>query len=240
MNTQKNDQIPKREDIWLLRKKLVRWFRNNKREYPWRHTEDPFKFLIAEIMLRRTKADQVKPVYENFFKKFPNIKSIISADINTINNILYPLGLNKRYSKVIMLAEALLEHHNCRLLLKRAELKKLPGIGDYSAGALLSIVYKKREWIVDNNVVRLFSRYFGIKLRGEGRRDNKIISIAKEYISKGDPKKSNLALLDFSALICQPKSPKCKSCLLKELCFYYKNFKNYNQPNNKLKVINIV
>jgi len=222
MKAKKSNQIPRREDIWMLRKNLVRWFRNNRREYPWRDTKDPFKFLIAELMLRRTKADQVKPVYEVFLEKFPDIKSIISADANNIKEILYPLGLRKRFPIIILLAKELMEHHNCIVPIKKEELKKLPGVGDYSAGALLSIVFKKREWIVDSNIVRLFSRYFDIKHKGEGRRDSNIVSIAKEYISKGNPKKSNLAILDFAALICRPKKPQCNLCPLEEICSYNK------------------
>ena len=102
-------------------------------------------------------------------------------------------------------------------------LKKLTGVGDYVAGAVLSLAYDKREWIVDNNVVRIFKRYFGIETSGEGRRNKKIITLAKKYIQSKNPKKTNLAILDFSAMVCTSRSPQCSSCVLKHNCFYLSN-----------------
>ena len=215
------EQVPPMEEIRYFRNRVVRWFDKNKRAYPWRRTRNPFKVLIAEIMLRRTRADQVKAVYEKLFKKYPDIKSLAEANDKRIQEISYPLGLKWRLPAISLVARELEEKFHYRIPETREELKTLPGVGEYVAGAVLSIAYNKREWIVDSNIVRLFKRYFGIKTSKEGRRDKHVIKIAETYISEGDPKKDNLALLDFTALVCVPRNPKCYTCPLSDSCYYY-------------------
>lgn len=208
------------KEIRKFRQKILSWFRKNQRYYPWRETTDPFKILIAEMMLRRTKADQAKKVYEHFFAKYPDIESILNADKKEIENILYPLGLKWRTPAFIHVAREIKEKYNCKVPDTREYLRELPGVGEYVAGAVLSIGFKKREWIVDSNVVRLFKRYFGIKTSKEGRRDKHIIEMAKAYVSCRDPRRANLAILDFTAIICTPQNPECTECPLKKNCKY--------------------
>lgn len=212
--------IPEYKEINIFRKKLTKWFKKNERKYPWRETDDPFRFLVAELMLRRTRADQVKYVYNNFFDKFPDIDSILESGENEINEVLYPLGMKKRFPVIQSLAQELKEKYNCSVPETREELIKLPGIGDYSAGALLSIMYRRREWMVDSNIVRLFKRYFGLETSKEGRRSKHIIELAKIFVSKGDPRNNNLALLDFAAVVCKPRIPRCDNCILSKTCVY--------------------
>lgn len=212
--------VPPVEQIRKFRQKILDWFYEYGRDYPWRHTNDPFKVLIAEIMLRRTKADQVKPVYNLLFNRYPNAGSLVSADDKQLEQILYPLGLKWRYPTFRLVAQALKEKHNCRVPETREELTRLPGVGDYVAGAVLAIAYKKPEWMVDSNIVRLFKRYFGLDTTKEGRRDKHIIALAKIYTSGEDPRAVNLAILDFTALICTPRNPKCQYCPMKTDCKY--------------------
>lgn len=220
----KNHNIPVRahlvREIRKFRQKILSWFSKNQRYFPWRQTTDIFKILIAEMMLRRTKADQVKKVYEQFFEKYPDIESILNADEIEIEKILYPLGLKWRTPAFIHVAKELKEKYNCKVPDKREALEELPGVGEYVAGAVLSIGYRKREWIVDSNVVRLFKRYFGIRTSKEGRRDKHIIEMAKAYVSCRDPRRANLAILDFTAIICTSQKPECNKCPLKMKCKY--------------------
>ncbi len=213
-------KIPPVKEINKFRQKILRWFRKNQRGYPWRDTEDPFRILIAEMMLRRTKADQVKPVYEQFFKEFPDIESVADADNQKIQKVLYPLGLKWRTPAFGLVAREIREKYNCKVPDMRESLQQLPGVGEYVAGAVLSIGYRKREWIVDSNIVRLFKRYFGIRTSKEGRRDKHVIEMAKVYVSCKDPRKANLAILDFTALICTPENPACNKCPLNKKCNY--------------------
>lgn len=204
----------------IFRTKLLRWFNRNGRRYPWRETDDPFKVLIAELMLRRTKADQVKPVYEQFFKEFPDVEAVAESKKQDIEKLLYPLGLKWRTSAFRLVAREIKEKYHCGIPDKREDLEKLPGVGEYVAGAVLSLGHGKKEWIVDSNIVRVFKRYFGIRTTRDGRRDRHVIEMAKLYVSCRNPRKANLAILDFTALVCTPRNPACKKCPLKKECIY--------------------
>ncbi len=221
-------KLPSAKDIRLFRGKIIRWFDKNKRNYPWRETRDPFKVLIAEMMLRRTKADQVKAVYNRLFAEYPDVETMAEAKNEKLEQILYPLGLKWRTPAFGLVAREVKEKYQCKIPEAREELTTLPGVGEYVAGAVLSVAYGKKEWIVDSNIVRLFRRYFGIKTSKEGRRDKHIVEIAKVYASGENPRKANLALLDFAALICLPRNPKCTLCPLSSTCHYYSSEKNKN------------
>ena len=163
MTNELPSKLPSVEDIRLFRGKVIRWFNKNKRNYPWRETRDPFKVLIAEMMLRRTKADQVKAVYDRLFAEYPDVEAIAKAEDKKLEQILYPLGLKWRTPAFSLVAREVREKYQCKLPETREELTALPGVGEYVAGAVLSVAYGKKEWIVDSNIVSLFRRYFGIK-----------------------------------------------------------------------------
>ncbi|MCE5211354.1 MAG: hypothetical protein LLG40_07355 [Deltaproteobacteria bacterium] len=113
--------------------------------------------------------------------------------------------------------------YDCKIPDTRELLTSLPGIGDYVAGAVLSLAFNKREWIVDTNVVRVFKRYFGIRTTSEGRRNRDIINLSKIYVSTSNPRNANLAILDFAALICTSRNPKHEVCPVKKHCHFLKN-----------------
>jgi len=220
MASKSGRKVPPRTDINAFRRRIINWFKKNGRVYPWRQTNDPFRILIAEMMLRRTKADQVKSVYERLFAEYPDVEAVAKAGNKKLERILYPLGLKWRTPAFGLAARWVREKYDCKVPNTREELKSLPGVGDYVAGAVLSVAYNRKEWIVDSNIVRLFRRYFGIKTSKEGRRDKHVIEIAKIYVSCKIPRKANLAILDFTALICTPRNPKCERCPLKKECTY--------------------
>lgn len=214
--------IPQECEIHKFRNCLLDWFVDNQRHYPWRETDDPFRLLLAEMMLRRTNANQVEKVYVELFDKFPDSYSISKADEKKIEEILIPLGLKWRIPSIISVTKIIQKEYNGKIPYTRKELTNLPGVGDYVAGAVLSIAFNKREWIVDSNVVRVFKRYFGITTSKEGRRDKHVIEIAKIYSSCDSPRDANLAILDFAAKVCTSgNSPHCFSCPLKDFCNHY-------------------
>ncbi len=220
MNSKRSSELPPTEEMYSFRNKIMRWFDNNHRDYPWRKTSDPFKVLIAEMMLRRTKADQVKEVYNKLFAEYPDARSMAEAKDKELEQILYPLGLKWRTPAFGLVAREIKERYEYKVPETRDELTTLPGVGEYVAGAVLSVAYGKKEWIVDSNIVRLFKRYFGLKTSKEGRRDKHVIAMARVYSSGRNPRKANLAILDFTALVCTPKSPKCEGCSLNVSCQY--------------------
>lgn len=120
------------------------------------------------------------------------------------------------------LASSLISEYDGKIPKEREELAKLPGVGEYVAGVFLSSAYNRREWIVDTNVIRVFSRFFGFKVKGDGRRDQRIISVAKEYADCENPRLANFAVIDFAALICKKINPLHSQCFISEKCVYYK------------------
>ena len=187
-------------------------------------------------MLRRTKADQVCRVYTRLFEKYPDIQSIARARQSDLKRIVRPLGLNWRLPAFRLVARAIRDRFACMVPRERGKLLALPGVGDYVAGAVLSIACGQEEWIVDSNVVRLFKRYFGVETSKEGRRDRHIIEIAQAYVKGTDARKANLALLDFSALVCAPRSQCGGKCPLKRTCYYVRYSPSSRQKMGFLKV----
>lgn len=197
-----------------------------KRDFRWRHTKDPYEIMIAEFMLQRTKADQVVPVYANFLKKYPDIKSLSKADIEDIKKIIRPLGLHWRSAHFKKAAEYILGEYNGNIPSIREELLKIPGVGDYVAGVILAVSFSKNSPIVDSNIARVLNRYFGMALEGEIRRNKKIVEKADELFShcNCEPKEMLFSIIDFSALMCTPLNPKHEICPFKDECrLYIKN-----------------
>ena len=146
--------------------------------------------------------------------------SLALAKQEALEEILYPLGLKWRIPAFRMVAREVREKYQSRIPQTKQELTSLPGVGEYVAGAVLSIAYGKREWLVDSNIVRIFKRYFGINTSKEGRRDKHVIEIAKIYASGRDPGSATMGILDITALVCKPGKPYCKRCPLIDYYHY--------------------
>jgi A/G-specific adenine glycosylase len=201
---------------------LLEWFRRHGRDYPWRKEMDPYRVLIAEIMLQRTKADQVMPVYQLFLRKFPDPRALADANSEEIEGVFAMLGLKWRARKVRELARVLTSQYNGRVPCSREELLSLPGVGEYVADAVLCFAYGMEVAVIDANVCRVIGRVFGVKPRGEARRDSRFRQIARRLVPPKEARKFNWAILDFAAIICTPQNPKCDQCPLQGLCSFYR------------------
>jgi A/G-specific adenine glycosylase len=174
--------------------------------------------MTAEFMLQRTKAEQVEPVYKRFLKRYPDISKLAKAKEKDISFFTNNLGLHKRGKNFVMAAKYLVEHYNGTFPENRQTLLEIPGIGDYVAGAILTICFKKREYVVDANIARFINRYYGLHLKGEIRRKKEIIDISKKLFKYYDTRSLLFALLDFTALVCKPLKPDHENCVLKSCC----------------------
>jgi len=163
---------------------------------------------------------KVVPVYEQFCSEFPDVETLARANQDAVEKILRPLGLKWRVPAFTMMAREVVEKYNSRVPDNREELISLPGVGEYVAGAVLTIAYGKSEWLVDSNIVRIFKRYFGIRTSREGRRDKHVIEMAKIYVSGKEPGRATMGILDITALICKPGRPECERCPLRIHCHY--------------------
>lgn len=199
---------------------LLRWYRENGRDFVWRRKSDPYQILIAEIMLQRTKANQVEPVYIDFLKKYQDPQKLNQASEKEIGEYFSRLGLLWRTILVKRLARELVDRFGGEVPDNREKLLSLPAVGEYVADAVLSFAYGKDIAVVDANVCRIIARVFGIRSRSEARRDIKFRKIAQELLPLGRAKEFNLAMIDFAALICTPRNPKCGTCPMNEFCFY--------------------
>jgi len=210
------------EEEAVFAKKLLIWHKKNALKFPWRETKDPYKILLAEILLRKTTRSQVKELFEELIKRYPNSEKLASAEIKELEKIIEPLGMQrKRALLLIKLAKTIVENYQGSVPEDRNELLKLPGVGPYSANAVLCLAYGKQLPLVDTNVIRVVERVFQIKSRkARARTDPMVWSFVEKLIPKGKAREFNLAILDFANLVCAPRNPKCRTCPLKEICLY--------------------
>jgi len=199
---------------------LLRWFKQNKRNFQWREKENPYEVLIAEILLRKTDASKVTKVYDVFLKKYPDPERLATAPLKEIEDVLKPIGLYKRRAKELKcLAKILIDKYDGKVPDSKEELEKLPGVGEYIANAVLCFAYGKSVPIVDTNLIRILDRVFGVRsTKSRPRMDKELWQFAEKILPKKEAKNFNLAILDFAALVCTAKKPKCQNCPIRELC----------------------
>ena len=200
---------------------LLQWFEENKRSFYWRENQlTPFQFLIAELMLQKTNANQVEKIFPEFIKKYPDLESLHRLSQEQLANILQPLGLfNRRARDLLKTVKFILEQGGTIPKTKK-ELMKLPGVGEYIANALRCFAFHEPVPIIDANVGRVIKRVFSFPVKKAPSRDKKLNEFMEHLIPKEHYKEFNLALLDFAALMCTPKNPHCEECPLIEICNY--------------------
>ena len=150
------------------------WGRRNVRSFPWRTTSNPYHLLLAEMMLRRTNAKQVSPVFVETIRRFPDVDSLSRASAKHLREVLRPLGLAWRAENIRRMAKVLSAEFNLRIPKTYDELRQLPGVGDYVASAVCSFAYNKPLPIIDSNTVRVVGRYFGFRTNPDSRRSRRL------------------------------------------------------------------
>lgn len=203
----------------IIEKELIIWGEKNYIDFPWRKTENKYHSLIAELMLQRTRAEQVVPVYFSFTKKYKTCTELANEDSESILMLLKPLGLTWRSKKIIDLSKKL-DQKNGIIPDTKAELLELPGIGDYIANAYLSLYRNIKASIIDINAVRLWSRLFSFPIKKETHRSKWFIEFTDYITPIFKFKEFNLSVLDLTRSICN-KTPKCVICPINESCMYY-------------------
>ncbi|MBI1933613.1 MAG: DNA glycosylase [Ignavibacteriales bacterium] len=171
-------------------------------------------------MLQRTKADQVENVYLNFIKDYPNIQSLSKADIKNVKLLIKSLGLPAKANLLVEAANFIVNNFQNKIPCEKNKIIKIPGVGDYTTGAIQAICFNNAEYVIDSNIARFINRYYNFQLIGEIRRKREIIEKAKEIFIINNQKKILFSILDFCNLFCKPKNPNCNFCLLKSYCKY--------------------
>jgi len=202
-------------------KLLLRWWRQSGRDFRWRQTRDDYELLVAELLLRRTNAHAVEPVYDLFLGKYPKLPAFVRAKPADIRRIINPLGLAWRAENIVILAKHL-KQHNLQIPTTIHQLQGLPGIGPYVARAVLINADGLRVIAIDTNVVRVVCRYFGLPEADSLRRHKGFQAFADSLVRHSLPRQLNYALLDLASLICRPKRPHCHICPLSANCCWSK------------------
>jgi A/G-specific adenine glycosylase len=195
-----------------IRRKLLAWYEKNRRDLPWRCTRDPYAIWIAETMLQQTQVKTVLPYYGRFLKCLPNIESLARARLDRVLHLWSGLGYYRRAENLRTAARQIMRKHHGKIPNDYDHLRALAGIGDYTAGALLSIAFEKNYPAVDGNARRVLSRLCAISNEPELR------DVAIKLVSGARPGDFNQALMELGATLCTPKAPNCVACPLKREC----------------------
>ena len=201
---------------------LLRWWRKSRRphDYPWRRETDPYRVLVAEILLQRTRRDKAAEVYQEFISLFPDPQSLSQASEDEVRDVIRPLGLGKRAPYLVNLAKEILRRPH---VLREGRFEELPGVGPYVASAARLILGVPTRLKPDTSIARVFSRLYGRPLQHKRPADTPWVEECLNKCAPRDPelrKEYFLALVDLAWEICKPKKPLCTKCPLKHLCNY--------------------
>jgi A/G-specific adenine glycosylase len=204
----------------LFSKKLANWYSTNKRDFPWRETKNPYLIWLSEIILQQTRTLQGLPYYKNFAKAYPTVFDLAKATEGSVLKLWQGLGYYSRARNLHFTAKYIVNNLNGEFPKTYNELLQLKGVGDYTASAIASICYDEKTAVVDGNVYRVLSRYFGIHTAinsTNGKKEFK--ELAQKLIPSKKTGLHNQAIMDFGAVICTPKKPNCITCIFNDSCF---------------------
>ncbi|MDC1095979.1 A/G-specific adenine glycosylase [Pelagibacteraceae bacterium] len=220
-----------------LSKKILAWYDNNKRTLPWRVGKSSQKKLyyrlLSEFMLQQTQVKTVIPYFKRFVHTLPTLISLSKCSEKRILKLWEGLGYYRRAKNLLATAKILVVQKNSKLPNTLEEIKKFPGVGDYTANALLGLVHNQATIAIDGNVKRVFSRI--INKKETEINFEKFILLNKKNLFNSK-RNSNFveALMEFGALICRPKDPNCNICNLKNVCKYFSSSSKINTSKNKI------
>ncbi|MHA1948884.1 MAG: A/G-specific adenine glycosylase [Candidatus Thorarchaeota archaeon] len=205
-----------------VRNRVVKWFSNHGRSFPWRETTDPYQVLIAETLLRRTTASAVSRVYGTFLNRFESPKRLARAKESTIARHLISLGLqSKRAHELKKMASIIIKKHSGNVPRTHEDLLALPGVGAYIASAVRNFAYGDPAALVDGNVVHFISRVFDIQFKGPV--DSEVWEFMNQFGGKHQEAKLYWGIIDLVATVCLRINPRCHICPLSEVCKSSKN-----------------
>lgn len=198
-----------------LQDALLAWYSRHRRDLPWRQTTDPYYILVSEIMLQQTQVERVRQYYERFIKQFPTLEQLARAPLDDVLKAWEGLGYYARARSLHKAAQIILRDYNGKIPSTRAELLKLPGIGRYTAGAILSIAFGQDEPVVEANVRRVLARLFALR---HAQTYGQLEELARTLLPPKRAGLFNQALMDLGAMICVSREPRCLICPLSKLC----------------------
>jgi len=231
-----------KEEKSRIHKNLIRWFQKNQRDLPWRKTYDAYAVWISEIMLQQTQVTTVLPYFERWIKKLPTIQSVAEAKEDVILKLWEGLGYYSRARNLQKTAQIIVKEFNGKFPEQYDDILALPGVGKYTAGAIISIAFNKAYSIVDGNVIRVLTRLLNFKKNTRLPENiKKCWEWSEELMDRSNPRDFNQGLMELGALICKPQNPDCLNCPLKKNCKAYekKTINRIPDRGEKIKKIPI-
>lgn len=205
--------------VGQFQRRLVRWYRRHGRDLPWRRTRDPYRILVSEVMLQQTQVDRVRGFYTRFLRRYPTITALAEASEFQVREAWEGLGYYARARNLHRTAQAVTEQFGGRVPEDAEIIQGLPGIGRYTAGAVLSFAYGKQAAILDTNAARVLSRVFALRQqRSKTRRWKRLWRVAEAVTPARAPAAFNQAIMDLGALVCRARTPLCSRCPVRSCC----------------------
>ena len=203
-----------------FRVRLLRWYERNGRDLPWRRTRDPYRIWISEMMLQQTQVSRVKEYYSRFLFVFPNIETLAGSPLSKVLKMWEGLGYYSRARNLHQAAKIITNEDHGRFPQTIGEFSALPGVGPYTAAAVMSIAFNQPHPVIDGNVSRVLCRTVGVNRSPRDKRTQQDLTrIATALLPRRRAAIFNQALMDLGALVCRPTGPKCNDCCLEPLCF---------------------
>jgi len=224
-------QICVQQDPFLLKKarfvpNLLQWFTKNGRDLPWRQTRDPYKILVSELMLQQTQVSRILEYYPRFLEKFPDFAALAQASEKEVVKAWQGLGYYNRARNFHKLAIEIIQKYGGQFPREKEVILTLPGIGEYTAGAILTFALGIRAPIVDTNVIRVLSRIFLSpsdlrRFKTKGQKEKVLWIISEALLPQDQFWEFNQAIMDFGAIQCTASKPHCNKCPMRSICNYY-------------------
>jgi A/G-specific adenine glycosylase len=205
-----------------IKEELIRWYRANKRDLPWRKTSNPYFVWLSEIILQQTRVNQGLPYYESFTAKFPTVFDLANAHQDDVIRTWQGLGYYSRARNLHNTAKLVCNELNGQFPKNYQGLLRLKGVGEYTAAAIASFCFNESVAVVDGNVYRVLSRLFDLDTpidQNAGKKEFRLL--AEELLDKSNPAEYNQAIMEFGALQCTPKNPNCNTCPLSHKCLAF-------------------
>jgi A/G-specific adenine glycosylase len=214
--------LPSPSERRRFRRRLLSWYQRNGRDLPWRRTTDPYHVLVSEIMLQQTQVDRVLPKYAEWLEKYPSLAALAAAPEEEVTATWYPLGYNIRPRRLQTIARESVERYGGRLPADEETLLSFKGIGAYTAGAIRSFAFGQRAAILDTNVARVVFRVF--VARGDPKSHamkRHLWKLSETLVPMRQVFDFNQALMDFGAMVCVARNPRCLICPMMKGCRAY-------------------
>ncbi len=199
-------------------RRLLSWGRSNLRDFPWRHETEPFRLLVTEVLVQRSRGGTVAKVYVELFRRWPDARSLAEASSEEIEDVIRPLGLVRRAVTLKRMAQQVVEFGGVPTSLDM--MLKLSGVGRYAASATAAAAFGQRHPTVDATSARVYRRYFGLRGPKDSYVDDELWDLVDEVSPKRPQKLWNWAVLDLAAKVCLPKNPRCSDCPLRGGCMF--------------------